>query len=157
MKFTLLVVGRTVEKHYITAIDDYVARTKHFTQFDMEVIPELKNTKSLSMEQQKEKEAELILKALQPGDVVVLLDEHGNEFRSIEFADWIERKMHTVNKRLVFIIGGPYGFSPKVYAAAQEKISLSKMTFSHQMIRLIFVEQLYRAFTILNNNPYHHE
>ena len=157
MKFTLLVVGRTVEKHYITAIDDYVNRTKHFTQFDMEVIPELKNTKSLSMEQQKEKEAELILKALQPGDVVVLLDEHGKEFRSIEFADWIERKMHTVNKRLVFIIGGPYGFSPKVYAVAQEKISLSKMTFSHQMIRLIFVEQLYRAFTILNNNPYHHE
>lgn len=157
MKFTLLVVGRTVEKHYITAIDDYVSRTKHFTQFDLEVIPELKNTKSLSMEQQKEKEAELILKALQPGDVVVLLDEHGKEFRSIEFADWIERKMHTVNKRLVFIIGGPYGFSPKVYAVAQEKISLSKMTFSHQMIRLIFVEQLYRAFTILNNNPYHHE
>ena len=157
MKFTLLVVGRTVEKHYITAIDDYVSRTKHFTQFDMEVIPELENTKSLSMEQQKEKEAELILKALQPGDVVVLLDEHGKEFRSIEFADWIERKMHTVNKRLVFIIGGPYGFSPKVYAVAQEKISLSKMTFSHQMIRLIFVEQLYRAFTILNNNPYHHE
>ena len=157
MKFTLLVVGRTVEKHYITAIDDYVSRTKHFTQFDMEVIPELKNTKSLSMEQQKEKEAEMILKALQPGDVVVLLDEHGKEFRSIEFADWIERKMHTVNKRLVFIIGGPYGFSPKVYAVAQEKISLSKMTFSHQMIRLIFVEQLYRAFTILNNNPYHHE
>lgn len=157
MKITLLVVGRTVEKHYITAIDDYVTRTKHFTQFDMEVIPELKNTKSLSMEQQKEKEGELILKALQPGDVVVLLDEHGKEFRSIEFADWIERKMHTVNKRLVFIIGGPYGFAPKVYAAAQDKISLSKMTFSHQMIRLIFVEQLYRAFTILNNNPYHHE
>ena len=157
MKFTLLVVGRTVEKHYITAIDDYVARTKHFTQFDMEVIPELKNTKSLSAEQQKEKEGELILKALQPGDVVVLLDEHGKEFRSIEFADWIEKKMHTVNKRLVFIIGGPYGFAPKVYQAAQEKISLSKMTFSHQMIRLIFVEQLYRAFTILNNNPYHHD
>ena len=157
MKFTLLVVGRTVEKHYITAIDDYVSRTKHFISFDMEVIPELKNTKSLSMEQQKEKEGELILKALQPGDVVVLLDEHGKEFRSIEFADWVERKMHTVNKRLVFIIGGPYGFVPKVYEIAQEKISLSKMTFSHQMIRLIFVEQLYRAMTILNNNPYHHE
>jgi 23S rRNA (pseudouridine1915-N3)-methyltransferase len=153
----LLVVGRTVEKHYITAIDDYVERTKHYTSFEMEVIPELKNTKSLSAEQQKEREGELILKALQPGDVVVLLDEHGREFRSIEFADWVERKMHTVNKRLVFIIGGPYGFSPKVYAAAQEKISLSKMTFSHQMIRLIFVEQLYRAFTILNNGPYHHE
>ena len=109
------------------------------------------------MEQQKEKEGEAILKALQPGDVVVLLDEHGKEFRSIEFANWIERKMHTVNKRLVFIIGGPYEFSPSVYQAAQEKISLSKMTFSHQMIRLIFVEQLYRAMTILNNGPYHHE
>lgn len=157
MKFILLVVGKTVEKHYITAINDYVERAKHYTSFDMEVIPELKNTKSLSMEQQKEKEGELILKAIQPGDVVVLLDEHGKEFRSIEFADWVEKKMHTVNKRLVFIIGGPYGFAPSVYAAAQEKISLSKMTFSHQMIRLIFVEQLYRAMTILNNGPYHHE
>lgn len=157
MKFALLVVGRTVEKHYITAINDYVERIKHYTPFDMEVIPELKNTKSLSMEQQKEKEGELILKALQPGDVVVLLDEHGKEFRSIEFAEWAEKKMHTVNKRLVFIIGGPYGFSKDVYAAAQEKISLSKMTFSHQMIRLIFVEQLYRAMIILAGGPYHHE
>lgn len=157
MKFALLVVGRTVEKHYITAINDYVERIKHYTPFDMEVIPELKNTKSLSMEQQKEKEGELILKALQPGDVVVLLDEHGKEFRSIEFAEWAEKKMHTVNKRLVFIIGGPYGFSEDVYAAAQEKISLSKMTFSHQMIRLIFVEQLYRAMNILAGGPYHHE
>lgn len=157
MKFALLVVERTVEKHYITAINDYVERIKHYTPFDMEVIPELKNTKSLSMEQQKEKEGELILKALQPGDVVVLLDEHGKEFRSIEFAEWAEKKMHTVNKRLVFIIGGPYGFSKDVYAAAQEKISLSKMTFSHQMIRLIFVEQLYRAMNILAGGPYHHE
>lgn len=157
MKFALLVVGRTVEKHYITAINDYVERIKHYTPFDMEVIPELKNTKSLSMEQHKEKEGELILKALQPGDVVVLLDEHGKEFRSIEFAEWAEKKMHTVNKRLVFIIGGPYGFSKDVYAAAQEKISLSKMTFSHQMIRLIFVEQLYRAMNILAGGPYHHE
>lgn len=157
MKFALLVVGRTVEKHYITAINDYVERIKHYTPFDMEVIPELKNTKSLSMEQQKEKEGELILKALQPGDVVVLLDEHGKEFRSIEFAEWAEKKMHTVNKRLVFIIGGPYGFSKDVYAAAQEKISLSKMTFSHQMIRLIFVEQLYRTMNILAGGPYHHE
>lgn len=157
MKFILLVVGRTIEKHYITAINDYIERTKHFISFDIEVIPELKNSKSLSMEQQKEKEGELILKALQAGDVVVLLDEHGKEFRSVEFAAWIERKMHTVNKRLVFIIGGPYGFAPKIYDVAQEKISLSKMTFSHQMIRLIFVEQLYRAMTILNNGPYHHE
>lgn len=157
MKITLLVVGRTVEKHYITAINDYLERIKHFISFDIEVILELKNTKNLTMEQQKDKESELILKALQPGDVVVLLDEGGKEFRSVEFAKWVEKKMTTVNKRLIFIIGGPYGFSQKVYQEAQEKISLSKMTFSHQMVRLIFVEQLYRAMTILNNGPYHHE
>lgn len=157
MKTTLLVVGRTVEKHYITAIEDYIQRTKHFMTFDMEVIPELKNTKSLSMEQQKEREGELICKAIQPGDVIVLLDEHGKEMRSVEFANYMERKMSTVNKRLIFIIGGPYGFSDKVYQLAHEKISMSKMTFSHQMIRLIFVEQIYRAMTILNGGPYHHE
>lgn len=157
MKTTLLVVGQTVEQHFITAINDYVQRTKRYLSFEMEVIPELKNTKSLSMEVQKEKEGELILKALQPGDVVVLLDEGGKEMRSIEFADYMKRKMNTVNKRLVFIIGGPYGFSPKVYEAAHEKMSLSRMTFSHQMVRLIFVEQLYRAMTILNGGPYHHE
>jgi len=157
MKITLIVVGRTVEKHYITAINDYIERTKHFISFDMEVIPELKNTKNLTMDQQKEKEGELILKSFQPGDVIVLLDEFGKEFRSVDFANWIEKKMANVNKRLVFVIGGPYGFSQKVYEAAHEKISLSKMTFSHQMVRLIFVEQLYRAMTILNNGPYHHE
>ena len=157
MKFTLLVVGRTVDKNYISLIDDYIGRLKHYTQFDMEVIPELKNTKSLSNEQQKEKEADMILKSIQPGDTVVLLDEHGKEFRSIQFSQWIEKKMHVVNKRVVFIIGGPYGFSQRIYDVASEKISLSKMTFSHQMIRLIFVEQLYRAFSILNNSPYHHE
>ena len=111
MKTILLVVGRTVEQHYITAINDYIQRTKRYITFDMEVIPELKNTKSLSMEVQKEKEGELILKSLQPGDVIVLLDEHGKEMRSLEFADYMKRKMNTVNKRLVFIIGGPYGFS----------------------------------------------
>ena len=157
MKITLIVVGRTVEKHYITAINDYIERTKHFISFDMEVIPELKNTKSLTMDQQKEKEAELLLKAFEPGDVIVLLDEFGKEFRSVDFANWLEKKMHNVNKRLVFVIGGPYGFSQKIYDAAHEKISVSKMTFSHQMVRLIFVEQLYRAMTILNNGPYHHE
>ena len=141
----------------IDKINDYIQRTKRSITFDMEVIPELKNTKSLSMEVQKEKEGELILKALQPGDVVVLLDEHGKEMRSLEFAEYMKRKMNTVNKRLVFIIGGPYGFSEKVYQAAHEKISMSKMTFSHQMIRLIFVEQIYRAMTILNGGPYHHE
>lgn len=157
MKTTLIVIGRTVEKHYIAAIDDYIQRTKHFISFDMEVIPELKNTKNLTAEQQKEKEGELLYKSFQPGDVIVLLDEHGKEFRSVDFAHWMERKMSSVNKRLVFVVGGPYGFSKKVYEAAHEKISLSKMTFSHQMIRLIFVEQLYRAMTILKGGPYHHE
>ena len=157
MKTILLVVGKTVEQHFVTAINDYLQRTKRYLSFDMEVIPELKNTKSMTEEVQKEKEGELILKALQPGDVVVLLDEGGKEMRSMEFADYMKRKMNTVNKRLVFVIGGPYGFSSKVYAAAQEKISLSRMTFSHQMVRLIFVEQLYRAMTILHGGPYHHE
>lgn len=157
MKTILLVVGKTTEKHYQDAINDYMQRTKHYMAFEIEVIPELKSTKSLSSDQQKEKEGELICKSLLPGDVVVLLDEHGKEFRSVEFAAWIEKKLANVNKRLVFIVGGPYGFSPKVYQIAHEKISLSKMTFSHQMIRLIFVEQLYRAMTILNGGPYHHE
>ena len=157
MKTTLLVVGRTVEQHYITAINDYIQRTKRFITFDMEVIPELKNTKNISMELQKEKEGELICKAFQPGDVIVLLDEHGKEFTSTQFATYLEKKMSNVAKRLIFVIGGPYGFSQRIYNAAQEKISLSKMTFSHQMIRLIFTEQLYRAMTILNNEPYHHE
>ena len=157
MNIKLIAIGKTDNKALQSLIDDYTKRLSFYIKFELDVIPDIKNVKNLSESQQKEKEGELILKALQPGDVVVLLDEHGKEFRSIEFADWIERKMHTVNKRLVFIIGGPYGFAPKVYEAAQEKISLSKMTFSHQMIRLIFVEQLYRAMTILNNNPYHHE
>lgn len=157
MKTILLVVGRTVEAHFQTAINDYVQRTKRYLTFDMEVIPELKNAKSLSVETQKEKEGDLILKALQPGDVVVLLDEGGKEMRSVEFADYMKHKMNTVNKRLVFVVGGPYGFAPKVYAAAHEKMSLSRMTFSHQMVRLIFVEQIYRAMTILAGGPYHHE
>ena len=157
MKTTLLVVGRTVEQHFITAINDYIQRTRRYLSFDMEVIPELKNTKSLSADVQKEKEGELILKALQPGDVVVLLDEGGKEMRSIEFADYMKRKMNTVNKRLVFVIGGPYGFSDAVYKRSDEMISLSRMTFSHQMVRLIFTEQLYRACTIIKGESYHHE
>ena len=157
MKTVLLVVGKTVEQHYVTAIADYVERVKHYIPFDMEVIPELKNTKSLSMEQQKEREGSLIIKSLQPGDVVVLLDEKGKEFRSVEFASWMEGKLNTVSRRLVFVVGGPYGLSKSVDALANDKISLSKMTFSHQMIRLIFVEQLYRAMNILHGGPYHHE
>jgi 23S rRNA (pseudouridine1915-N3)-methyltransferase len=157
MKATLIVVGKTVSKELTLLIDDYASRLTHYLPFDIITIPELKNTKSLSAEQQKTAEGELILKQLQGGDYVVLLDEHGAERRSVDFAAWVEKRHQTVSKRLVFIIGGPYGFSPAVYDKAQEKISLSKMTFSHQMIRLIFVEQLYRAMTIIKNEPYHHE
>ena len=157
MKISLLLVGRTVNKHLTELIDDYASRVKHYVGFDVTIIPELKNTKSLSSDQQKQQEGEQILRQLQQGDHVVLLDEHGKEMRSIEFSKYMEKKMQTVSKRLVFIIGGPYGFSPDVYAKANDKLSLSKMTFSHQMIRLIFVEQLYRAMTIMRGEPYHHE
>lgn len=157
MKILFLVVGRTVDMHYTVLIQEYVERIKRYLPFEMLVIPELKNTRSLSQEQQKEKEGQLLLKALQSDDYVVLLDERGKQFRSMELAEWIERKTHTVPKRLVFIVGGPYGFSPEVYDRAKEKLSLSLMTFSHQMIRLFFVEQIYRAMDILNNGPYHHE
>ena len=132
-------------------------RLAHYVPFEIAVIPELRNTKSLSTDQQKEREADFILKSFLPGDYIVLLDEHGKEFTSTQFASYLEKKMSNVAKRLIFVIGGPYGFSQRIYNAAQEKISLSKMTFSHQMIRLIFTEQLYRAMTILNNEPYHHE
>ncbi|MBQ9665969.1 MAG: 23S rRNA (pseudouridine(1915)-N(3))-methyltransferase RlmH [Bacteroidaceae bacterium] len=157
MRTTLILVGKTVNKHFVELIDDYAARVKHYVGFDIITIPELKNTKNLSIDQQKQQEGELILRQLQAGDHVVLLDEHGKEFRSIEFSKYMEQKMQTVSKRLLFIIGGPYGFSPDVYAKANEKLSLSRMTFSHQMIRLIFVEQLYRAMTIMRGEPYHHE
>lgn len=157
MKIVLLVVGKTTESYFIQGIDEYSKRLAHYVPFELTVIPELRNTKSLSTDQQKEREADLILKALQPGDYVVLLDEHGREFTSLQFASYLEKKMANIAKRLIFVVGGPYGFSNRVYQAAQEKISLSKMTYSHQMIRLIFTEQLYRAMTILNNEPYHHE
>lgn len=157
MKITLLVIGKTDAGYFIDALSEYQKRLEHYIPFEMQVIPDIKNTKSLSVDQQKEKEAELILKGLQAGDYIVLLDEKGKEYSSIQFASYIEKKTHTVSKRLVFIIGGPYGFSEKVYEEANEKLTLSRMTFSHQMVRLIFVEQLYRAMTILNNEPYHHE
>ena len=157
MKVTLILVGKTVNKHFVDLVDDYVSRLKHYINFDFFTIPELKNTKNLSVEQQKQQEGELILKQLQAGDHVVLLDEHGKELRSVEFSAYMEQKMQTVSKRLVFVIGGPYGFSPDVYERANGKLSLSKMTFSHQMVRLIFVEQLYRAMTIMRGEPYHHE
>lgn len=157
MKISLVVIGKTDAAYFVDAINEYKNRLVHYIPFEMEVIPDIKNVKNLREDQQKEKEGELILKTLQSGDYLVLLDEHGKSFTSMEFSTYIERKMHVVPKRLVFVIGGPYGFSEAVYKAASEKISLSKMTFSHQMIRLIFVEQIYRAMTILNNEPYHHE
>lgn len=149
-------VGRTTDKHFAAGIDDYAARIGHYMPFSMTVIPELKNTRNLSEEQQKVQEGELILKQVQPTDTVVLLDEHGSEMRSTEFARWLEQKQHTV-RRLLFVIGGPYGFSQAVYRRANEQLSLSKMTFSHQMVRLVFTEQLYRACTIIRGEPYHHE
>ena len=156
MKTILILVGKTQSKIFKVGIDDYVSRIAHYMPFSITTIPELKNTKSLSEDQQKQKEGELILKEIQPSDTVVLLDEHGAEFRSVEYANWLKQKQNTA-RRLIFIIGGPYGFSPGVYARANEKISLSRMTFSHQMVRLIFTEQLYRACTIIKGEPYHHE
>jgi 23S rRNA (pseudouridine1915-N3)-methyltransferase len=157
MKITLLVIGKTDAGYFVDAVDEYRKRLEHYIPFELQVIPDIKNTKNLTDIQQKEKEGELILKSLQAGDYLVLLDDKGKEYTSVQFASYIEKKTHTVAKRLVFVVGGPYGFSPAVYEKASEKLTLSRMTFSHQMVRLIFVEQLYRAMTILNNEPYHHE
>ena len=156
MKAELIMVGKTTDKHISAGIDEYVERILHYLPLSITVIPELKNTRNLSEEQQKGREGELILQRVQAGDLLVLLDEHGKEFRSIEFADWLQRKQSTV-RRLIFVIGGPYGFSNAVYERANEKVSLSRMTFSHQLVRLLFVEQLYRACTIIKGEPYHHE
>lgn len=156
MKTVLILVGKTTDKHFQAGIEDYTARIGHYMPFEIVTIPELRNTKSLSEEQQKAAEGELILKQIQTQDTVVLLDEHGKELRSIEFAKWLEQKRNTA-RRLVFVVGGPYGFSEAVYARANELLSLSKMTFSHQMIRLVFTEQVYRACTIIKGEPYHHE
>ena len=156
MKTELILIGKTTDKHLQAGIDDYVGRIGHYLPFSVTIIPELKNTKSLSEEQQKERECELIIKQLQPSDYLVLLDEHGKEYTSMEFAQWMERKQQSVRK-LVFCIGGPYGFSKSVYERANEKVSLSKMTFSHQMVRLVFTEQIYRACTIIKGEPYHHK
>ena len=156
MKSELILVGKTVNKHFVAGISDYAERIGHYMPFSITTIPELKNTKNLSEEQQKLAEGELILKQIQPQDTVVLLDEHGRELRSVEFARWLEQKRNTA-RRLVFVIGGPYGFSQAVYARANEQLSLSRMTFSHQMVRLVFTEQIYRACTIIKGEPYHHE
>ena len=156
MKTELIVVGKTTDKHFLAGIEDYVGRIGHYMPFGITVIPELKSTKSLTEEQQKESEGKLIMKQLQTSDTVVLLDEHGREMRSVELARWLEQKQASA-RRLVFVVGGPYGFSQEVYERANEKLSLSKLTFSHQMVRLVFTEQLYRACTIIKGEPYHHE
>ena len=156
MKMTLLVTGKTGDARLASLIQDYQQRLTHYVPFEFVVLPDIKNAKSLSEEQLKTAEGEAILRWLTPSMDVVLLDEHGREFRSIEYAQWLQKKM-SAGKDLVLIIGGAYGFSPAVYARANYKVSFSQMTFSHQMIRLMAIEQLYRAMTILRGEPYHHE
>ena len=156
MKITLLVVGKTTDSHIQALLQDYQKRLGHYIPFSLTVIPELKNTKSLTSEQQKQAEGELILRNMTVSTDMILLDERGKEYRSIDFADYVQKKMSS-GRDLVFVVGGPYGFSEAVYQRANGQISLSQMTFSHQMVRLFFVEQIYRAMTILRGEPYHHE
>jgi len=157
MKIKLLVIGKTDDKNLNALIDMYMKRLKHYITFDIQVIPDIRAAKNFTAEQQKEREGELILNALENPDILVLLDENGQSFGSVEFSNYLQKKMNSGIKQMVLVVGGPYGFSKAVYERAQGKLSLSKMTFSHQMVRLFVVEQLYRAFTILNNEPYHHE
>jgi 23S rRNA (pseudouridine1915-N3)-methyltransferase len=157
MNIKLLTIGKTDNKALQSLIDDYSKRLSFYIKFDLEIIPDIKNVKNLSESQQKEKEGELILAKLTSTDQLILLDEKGTTFSSVDFSDYLQKKMNSGAKTLVFAIGGPYGFSDEVYQKAQGKISLSLMTFSHQMVRLFFIEQLYRGFTILKNEPYHHQ
>lgn len=157
MQIELIVVGKTDSKEVASLVEIYAKRVNHSCKFAVTTLPDLRNTKSLSSRQQNKSEGERILALISEGDYVVLLDEHGTEYRSMEFAEWVGKRMASGIKRLVFVIGGPYGFSEEVYQRANHKISLSRMTFSHQIVRAIFAEQLYRAFSILNNEPYHHE
>lgn len=157
MKVILLQVGKTTDKYALQAIEEYASRLKHYLSFQIETIPDLKSTKNLTEAQIKAKEAEQILAWNKPENQLVLLDERGLEQSSVQFSKWMQKKMNAGLRQLVFVIGGPYGFDDKVYEAVRERISLSKMTFSHQMVRVFFVEQIYRAMTILNGEPYHHE
>ena len=157
MNIRLLTIGKTDNKSLQTLIDDYTKRLSFYVKFDLEIIPDIKNVKNLSEAQQKEKEGELILSKITPTDHLILLDENGKTFSSVGFSDFLQKKMNAGIKTLVFVIGGPYGFSDTVYQKAQSKVSLSEMTFSHQMVRLFVIEQIYRGFTILRNEPYHHQ
>lgn len=156
MNIKLIAIGKTDDKKLIALIDDYVKRLRYYVKFDFEVIPDLKKSKHLSKEQQREKEGQLILGKIQTSDVLILLDENGKQLTSESFASYLQKHMNSGIKTLIFVIGGPYGFSTDVYNRANGQLSLSKMTFSHQMVRLFFVEQTYRGFTILRNEPYHH-
>ena len=157
MKITLILNGKTEDDYIQKGITVFEQRLKHYLPFEIIIIPALKNTKALSIEQQKQKEGELVLKYLQPADRLILLDENGKEQTSLQFSSFIQQQMNSGIKNLIFVVGGPYGFSEELYKRANGKVSLSKMTFSHQMVRLFFVEQLYRAMTILKNEPYHHQ
>jgi 23S rRNA (pseudouridine1915-N3)-methyltransferase len=157
MKITFLVIGKTEDSYLKEGIDKYIKRLKHYIKFEMIELPELKNTKHLTEDQQKAKEAEIISKQLSSTDYIILLDEKGQEYTSVQFSGLVSKKMLSSVQNLVFIVGGPYGFDNSLHMQATEKLSLSKMTFSHQMVRLFFVEQLYRAFSILKGEPYHHE
>jgi 23S rRNA (pseudouridine1915-N3)-methyltransferase len=157
MNIKLIAIGKTDNKNLQSLMEDFQKRLSFYIKFELEVIPDIKNVKNLSEAQQKEKEGELILSKLAPTDFLILLDENGKSFGSVDFANELQKKMNAGIKTLVYVIGGPYGFSEAVYQKAQQKISLSKMTFSHQMVRLFFIEQVYRGFTILRNEPYHHQ
>ncbi len=157
MKILFLIIGKTNNKQLQLLIDDYESRLKHYISFETKIIPELKNTRNMPVAEQKEKEAELFLKQIDTGDDVVLLDEKGKHYSSVEFAGYLENKMNIATKRMIFVVGGPFGFSPAMYERANHLLSLSKMTFSHQMVRLFFTEQLYRAMTIIRGEKYHNE
>lgn len=157
MNIKLIAIGKTDNKNLQALIDEYTKRLGFYIKFDLEVIPDIKNVKNLSESEQKVKEGQLILSKLTPTDQLILLDENGKEFNSVGFSDFLQKKMNSGIKTLVFVIGGPYGFSEEVYQKAQGKVALSQMTFSHQMVRLFVIEQIYRGFTILNNEPYHHQ
>lgn len=156
MKITLLCIGKTDESYLINGIDKYVKRLQYYTSFKLVVLPDVKKSKGMNTQVQKKKEAELLLKNITAADEVILLDENGKEYASLTFSAFLEKKMLHSSSNLVFIIGGPFGFDDAIYQRANAKIALSRMTFSHQMIRLFFVEQLYRSFTIMKNEPYHH-
>ncbi|UAB80470.1 23S rRNA (pseudouridine(1915)-N(3))-methyltransferase RlmH [Marixanthomonas sp. SCSIO 43207] len=156
MKITLLAIGKTDDKNLQTLINQYTKRLKHYVPFSFEVIPDIKNVKNRSQALQKKAEGQEIIKRLQPADALILLDENGKQYSSVSFSQFLQKKMNSGLKNLTFVIGGPYGFSDEVYERANGKLSLSKMTFSHQMVRVFFIEQLYRGFTILRNEPYHH-